>query len=170
MTLSGMPAFTILTMSAFVNGASLVNCAKDAAAVTTKTARTIATCRVLRKGKACNRTRKIAISLERGSRRDLHRLFWAERSYLLAVPNRAAVSRVTARAGVRCNRSALRIVELDRHDGGSFAAVRRGKRNLVPVLTVIARVEQSSAAPSSPHVIADERYHTESGGSVGENS
>ena len=74
------------------------------------------------------------------------------------------------RAGIRSYGSVLRIVELDRHDGGRFAAARRGKRNLVPVLTLIARVEQRSAASSHPHVIADDGYHTESGRLVGENS
>jgi hypothetical protein len=64
----------------------------------------------------------------------------------------------------------LRIVELDRHDGRSFAAAQRSQCDLFPVLSLVMRMEERSAASSNPYVIADNRYHTESGRLVGENS
>jgi len=95
-------------------------------------------------------------------------LGWGPR--LLATPSRAAVNRTPTRAGIRSYGSVLRIVELDRHDASSFGAIRRRQGDLRPVLPVIARVEERSAASSDPHLIADHGYHAERSRLVGENS
>src|SRR5215469_8777097 len=88
-------------------------------------------------------------------------IFRAERSYLLAVPAPAAVGRAATRTAVRCDNSVLRIVELDRHDGGCFAAPQRSQLDLFPVLSLVMGVEQCSAASSHPYMIADNRHGTE---------
>ena len=88
----------------------------------------------------------------------------------MANPGSATIARDATRATVRCNTSVLRIVELDRHDGGSFAAARRSQRDLFPVLSRVMRMEERSAASSNPYMIPHDGDDTESRLLVSEHS